>query len=132
MNKLKATIKHQKHSSGLTRIEAMAGEYLFRLLIFEEIAVERVGRECYLLIKESEIALSKAKPADISISNRVECEVVEINKGEMLCELSMQFGGETLHSIITSESVERLRIEVGDMVYALIKANEIYLESVDD
>lgn len=132
MNKLKAVIKYQKHSSGLTRIEAMCGEYLFRLLIFEDTAIERVGQGAYLLIKESEIAVSKVKLDEISISNRLECEVVAIEKGEMLCELEMTFDGIGLKSIITANSADRLGIKVGDKLYALIKANEIYLESIDD
>lgn len=131
MNKLKAVIRHQKHSSGLTRIEAMCGEYLFRLLIFEDAAHERDGHEAYLLIKESEIAVSKTKINDISISNRVECEVTALKMGEMLCEIGMAFGGSSLTSIITAESAERLGIKVGDKLYALIKANEIYLESIN-
>jgi molybdopterin-binding protein len=130
MNKLRALIKNQKHAQGLTRIEAMCGEYLFRLLIFEDIETQRVGQEAYLLIKESEIAISTAKLTDISISNRIECEVVIIKMGEILCELEMSFGGQKLYSIITAESTQRLEISAGDKIYALIKANEIYLEGI--
>jgi molybdopterin-binding protein len=132
MNKLKAIVKHQKHINGLTRIEAMCGEYLFRLLIFEDAQINRDGKDVYLIIKESEIAVSKSKLNDISISNRVECTVENVNIGEMLCEITMSFAGETIRSIITAESVQRLNIAPQEKLYALIKANEIYLESIDD
>jgi molybdopterin-binding protein len=132
MNKLKATIKNQKHAGGLGRIEAVSGDYLFRLLVFEDMPTRKDGCDVYLLIKESEIALSKDKPIGLSISNQVECVISEIKKGEILCEIDMRFGDEKLVSIITSDSADRLSLVVGDTVYALIKANEIYLESMDD
>ena len=132
LNKLKATIKHQKHAGGLGRIEAMSGGYLFRLLVFEDAPTRRDNDEVYLLIKESEIALSKDKPVGLSISNQVECVISEIKKGEILCESTLLFAEQKLVSMITSESIERLSLGVGDTVYALIKANEIYLESIDD
>ncbi len=132
MNKLKATIKHQRHSGGLGRIEAMSGDYLFRLLVFEDAPTRDDGGEVYLLVKESEIALSKSRPVGLSISNQLECTIKEIGRGEILCELSLSFGGENLSSMITTESVDRLGLRIGDTVYALIKANEIYLENIDD
>lgn len=130
MNRLRATIKYQKHSGGLGRIEAMGGGYLFRLLVFEDMPIRQDDSEVNLLIKESEIAISKHKPVDISISNQVECIIRSINSGEMLCEVVLGFGECTLVSMITSESAARLGLCVGDRVFALIKANEIYLETL--
>ncbi len=132
MNRLKAVINSQKHSNGLGRIEAASEGYLFRLLVFEDKIVRENGASVYLLIKESEIALSKSKLSDISISNRIECAITEIKKGEILCEVVLSFGCEKLSSMITTESVDRLGLHVGESVYALIKANEIYLENADD
>jgi len=132
LNKLKAVISNQKHSNGLGRIEAMSESYLFRLLVFEDKSTRRDGEGVYLLIKESEIALSKSRPHDISISNRLDCTIANIKRGEILCEVILNFGKAQLSSMITTESVDRLGLNSGDSVCALIKANEIYLESIDD
>ena len=85
-----------------------------------------------MVIKESEIAISKIKPIDISISNKPECKVTKIVSGEMLAQIYLQLGSASISSIITSESIQRLGIREGDTVCALIKANEIYLESTVD
>jgi molybdopterin-binding protein len=98
--------------------------------VFENQKTREDGGEVFLVIKESEIAISKNKPADISISNRIECAIQNIKKGEILCEIELEFGGQKLVSMITVESANRLELSVGDTVYALIKANEIYLESL--
>jgi molybdopterin-binding protein len=132
LNKLKAVIVAQKHANGLGRIEAMSGGYLFRLLVFEDKCERQTGDAVYLLIKESEIALSKNRPVDLSISNQIECKIGQIKRGEILCESLLHFADEKLSSMITTESVDRLGLNEGDTVYALIKANEIYLDSIDD
>jgi len=132
LNKIKATVVSQKHSNGLARIEALSEGYLFRLLVFEDKSVRENGANVYLLIKESEIALSKSKHSGISISNQLECSIAEIKKGEILCEIILNFGHIKLSSMITTESVERLELRAGNTVCALVKANEIYLESIDD
>jgi len=132
LNKLKGVIQAQKHSCGITRIEVMSEGYLFRLLVFEESPKERIGKRVYLIIKESEIAICKTKPTDISISNKPECTVSKVVCGEMLAQIYLNLGSDTISSVITSESIHRLGILEGDTVYALIKANEIYLESIFD
>ena len=132
LNKLQGIIEGQKHSSGITRIEVMSEGYLFRLLVFEEQPKNRLGKTVFLVIKESEIAISKTKPIDISISNKPECKVTKIVSGEMLAQIYLQLGSASISSIITSESIQRLGIREGDTVCALIKANEIYLESTVD
>ena len=132
LNKLQGIIEGQLHSSGITRIEVMSEGYLFRLLVFEEQPKNRLGKTVFLVIKESEIAISKIKPIDISISNKPECIVSKIVCGDMLAQIYLQIGTETISSIITSESLHRLGIAEGERVYALIKANEIYLENTVD
>lgn len=130
MNRLKAVIVSQRHSGGFAAIEATSGDYLFRLLVIEEKQTRKSGEEVYLLIKESEIAIAKSKITDISLSNRFECLVREVAMGEILCELTLEFNSNVICSIITSESADRLGVKAGDTVYALIKANEIYLENI--
>lgn len=128
LNKLQATVVSQRHSGGLGSIEALCGESVFRLLVFENNALRNDGDTVYLVIKESEIALSRSNHADMSISNRIKSTIKSVKKGEILCETELDFEGQKLVSIITIESAERLGLQVGDTVYALIKANEIYLE----
>ena len=119
---------NEKRHLGLCRIEALCAGQSFSLLIFEDYSSVVEGEEVYLLIKESEVALSKSLPLDISISNCIQCTVESINIGEILCESQLVFGEQRISSIITSDSAKRLGLGIGDTVYALIKANEIYLE----
>lgn len=130
MNRLKASVVTQRHHEGLGYIEALCGEKTFKLLVFENQPNRNDGDTVHLIIKESEIAISKSEPYEISISNRLKSIIKNIKKGEILCEIELDFGGQSLVSIITIESAKRLALEVGDTVYALIKANEIYLEDL--
>lgn len=130
MNRLKAVITSQRHHGGLGSIETLCGNKAFKLLVFEKQKNRENGDSVYLIIKESEIAVSKTNQNDISISNRIESTITNLNKGEILCEIELEFDGHKLVSIITIESAERLDLKIGDKVYAMIKANEIYLEDV--
>ncbi len=120
----------QRHHEGLGSIEALCGDKIFKLLVFENQPNRNDGDTIYLIIKESEIAVSTSEPSDISIANRIKSTIVNLKKGEILCEIGLEFEGQKLTSIITIESAERLGLQVGNTAYALIKANEIYLEDV--
>lgn len=130
MNKLKASVLSQRHHGGLGNIEASCDGNIFRLLVFENQKGREDGEDIYLIIKESEVMISTSAPCDISISNRIESTITNVKKGEMLCEVELEFGRQKLVSIITIESAERLDLKVGNKAYALIKATEVYLEDI--
>jgi len=98
--------------------------------VFENQKGREDGEDIYLIIKESEVMISTSAPCDISISNRIESTITNVKKGEILCEVELEFGRQKLVSIITIESAERLDLKVGNKAYALIKATEVYLEDI--
>jgi molybdopterin-binding protein len=84
-----------------------------------------VGSSVVLGIKASSIAIATALEGQLSISNRLESRVESLIKGKLLCSIKLRFGTTLLESVITSESAERLRLQPGDKVTALIKASEL-------
>jgi molybdopterin-binding protein len=93
----------------------------------------RAGNAVSVLFKETEVSLGKALSGRLSLRNRLQAEVVEMLKGELLAEVKLDCGGHRLVSIVTRRAAERLELAVGDRVEALIKANEVMLgESAND
>lgn len=88
-----------------------------------------LGNNVKLLFKETEVVISKEKIETISSQNQIACEIKSINAGKLLSEISLISDEGNLVSIITSKSVKRLGLTVGDTVSALIKTNEIMLLS---
>jgi molybdate transport system regulatory protein len=87
----------------------------------------RAGNAASVLFKETEVSLGKALSGRLSLRNRLQAEVVEMHKGELLAEVKLDCGGHRLVSIVTRRAAERLELAVVDRVEALIKANEVML-----
>ena len=61
----------------------------------------------------------------LSGRNQLPGEIIEIKKGDVVCEVVLQVGEHQVSGVITTTSVENMRLKVGDRVTALIKATEV-------
>jgi molybdate transport system regulatory protein len=86
-----------------------------------------VGKAVDLVFKETEVSLAKNLQGQISFRNRMKCQVLKVDRGELLSMITLQFKGFTIVSAITTRSVNSLQLEPGDEVDALVKANEVSL-----
>lgn len=57
-----------------------------------------------------------------SARNQFSGKVKSVKLGAVNAEVIMDIGGDTLVAVITNESVEHLKLEIGSDVYALVKA----------
>ena len=85
------------------------------------------GHPIKVLFKETELIISSAKQLEISVENSFPCRISDIKKGQLLSRVSLHFNTIELRSIITSHSLERLNLQIGMDVIALVKTNEIML-----
>lgn len=89
-----------------------------------------VGTKVILSINASHIAIAKDLRGDISLSNRLDCVIKKLDKGELLSSLTLDFKGISLTSIITTNSVNRMNLKENDQITALIKASELSIQKV--
>ncbi len=90
-----------------------------------------VGTKVLLQVKPSHVAIGKNISGELSYSNQLESQIVSINAGKLLCSIKVQIAKDTiLESIITNSSLERMELQDGDKVIALIKASEISIAKV--
>jgi molybdopterin-binding protein len=61
----------------------------------------------------------------LSGRNKLFGEVIEIKRGDVVCEVVIQAGENQIAGVITTTSVENMNLQVGDQVTALIKATEV-------
>ena len=63
---------------------------------------------------------------ELSARNQLRGKVISVKRGTVMAEVAIQIeGGQTIVSTISLASVDRLRLEVGDSVTAVIKASEV-------
>jgi molybdopterin-binding protein len=64
----------------------------------------------------------------LSARNQIKGKITAITKGAVAAEVQLDIGGgNSITSTITVGSVERLGLEVGQDIYAVIKASEVIL-----
>jgi molybdopterin-binding protein len=81
--------------------------------------------------KETEVIIAKNEPMNISIQNKILCNIEAIRNGEILSELHLSFGELKIKSLITTNACKTLNLKNGDAVLALIKTNEVSLSPND-
>ena len=65
---------------------------------------------------------------ELSARNQLKGTITAIELGAVMADVSVDIGnGQTLTSVITRKSVERLRLKVGESVVVIIKATEVML-----
>jgi molybdate transport system regulatory protein len=90
----------------------------------------RVGRQWLFNRRDLERLLSgrtSTGPVEISARNQLLGRITALHADGVMAEVRVQIGDQELVSIITRSSAERLKLAVGDEVYAVIKSTEIMI-----
>lgn len=88
------------------------------------------GTKVILAYKSTNVVLAKNLAGELSISNQLKVKIESLNRGKLLCSVKFIFIQELQESIITKASAERMKLQVGDEVIALIKASDLSIEEV--
>lgn len=128
MNKLEVIVKEVRASGGVILADLVADDCMLSAMLTDATGIPEwliPGNTLYAVFKETEVSLAVEFSGKLSIRNRIPCTVENINRGELLSVIFLNFNGTKLSSAITTRSVDLLGIKPGDSVLALIKANEI-------
>jgi molybdopterin-binding protein len=71
----------------------------------------------------------EGKPTmEIGARNRLEGEVVEIKRGSVMCQVKVRIaGGAQVQSVMTLDSLDEMKLKVGDKVRVAVKAVNVLL-----
>ena len=130
MNTLKAKVKQIDSLDNLTIVKF---DYKGITLSMMSLGLKNINlqSEVILSINASHIAIAKDLKGDISLSNVFDCVIEKLEKGKLLSSLKLKLNDDDyLTSIITTNSVNRMNLNVNDSVQALVKASEISIKKV--
>jgi molybdopterin-binding protein len=65
---------------------------------------------------------------EISLRNQLKGRITEIVRSDVVSEVTVETAAGLISAVITTRSVDRLALKVGDDVHALIKATEVGIE----
>ena len=130
MNYINAVVREREslENINLVSFEA-AGQSLkmISLALSDEIKKET---KVILGVKSTNIALAKNIQGDLSISNQLTIIITSLKLGKLLSSVKFEFAGELQESIITTASVERMNLQAGDKIIALIKSSDLSIVEV--
>jgi len=64
---------------------------------------------------------------ELSARNQLKGTVKNVERGNIMAEVVVDIGGQQMVSVITKNSVDRLRLAIGDPVTVIIKSTEVML-----
>jgi molybdopterin-binding protein len=90
----------------------------------------QVNAEVKLHFKPTTVAIAKNITGELSICNQLEVKILSFEIGELLSVLHLGFFEYTLESIITTSSLKRMDLKVGESVIALVKSSDLSIKEV--
>jgi molybdate transport system regulatory protein len=130
MNQLNAVIQSMETEENISIIVAAAAGKEWYALVIDNIDTAphlKPGSAVALVFKETAVSLAKGVSGQLSIRNRLAGTVSRIKIGTTLSEVGLHCDGFSLTSIITTNAVQELNLQEGDVVEALIKTTDISL-----
>ena len=125
-----ARVKDIKTIDSLNIVEFDFNNITLKMMSLELHKEVKLESKVKLLVKPSNVIISKNYIEDISLSNQTLAKIVAIENGELLSSISLKIGDTTFESIITKDSFIRLNLKIDDKVYILIKASDLSILKV--
>ena len=134
-NQIKGTVKSVKEGAVNAVVTICRGNHN---PIKADITMEAVkdlgleeGKECYAVIKATNVMFATKKIAGISARNQIEGTVVAVKEGAVNGHVTIEDAdGTRISGSITNESIEELGLAEGGKAVAIVKATDV-LVAVD-
>jgi len=124
MNRVSGVIKEIKKSGEIELVIVDTQDELFSALILSSIDNYKVGHKVSLLFKENEVMIATIE-SRVSARNSFVSKIIEIEEGEILANVTFDFYGSKISSIITKDALKDLTCNVGEEYRWFVKSNEI-------
>lgn len=130
MNQLQGNITAVETAGDISLVTIAAAGESFSTLVIDTPATApylQTGRAIVMVFKETEMSIGKNLSGGLSLRNRFPATVRQVESGQLLSCVYLDFKGMALQAVITTRSVAELQLAPGDEVVGLVKTNEISL-----
>ena len=136
MSQLIATIEKIESVDNLNIVTFICNDETLKMMSLDLNDTVQIGKRVVLGCKPISVALAKPTMGHkefsemLSYANQIKVKVSSMDIGKLLTSVKLDFGGFSLEAIITSASVQRMKLNENDELLALIKANELSIQEV--
>ena len=124
---IKAKISAIDENDGVSVFEFNAANLSLKMLSLENLQNLKIGDEVRLNFKSSDVFVATSPLLNCSVSNEIKAQLSSIQKGQITSSLHLNAGEFEFESIITTASLKRLNLSLGDQIYAYVKATSLYI-----
>ena len=132
MNILKGTIRNLSVSGNLTLLRIGVNDSLITAIVIDTPETSsnlKVNNPITVIFKETEVIIGKGDTSQISMRNQFKGVIKSVESKELLSKLTIDTSVGDITSIITSNAVKQLGLNIGVEVTAMVKTNEIMLQN---
>ena len=97
------------------------------MLSLENLQNLKIGDEVRLNFKSSDVFVATSPLLNCSVSNEIKAQISDIQRGQITSSLHLNAGKFEFESIISTASLKRLNLALGDQIYAYVKATSLYI-----
>ena len=130
MNILKGTIEKLTISGSLTLIGIKVNTIDMSAIVIDTPKTAlylKIGNTITVVFKETEVIIGKGNTDEISLRNKFKGTIEILESKELLSKLTINTNVGKISSIITTNAVKQLKLELGTAVTAMVKTNEILI-----
>ena len=124
---IKAKISAIDENDGVSVFEFNAANLSLKMLSMDSLQNLKIGDEVRLNFKSSDVFVATSPLLNCSVSNEIKAQISSIQKGQITSSLHLNAGEFEFESIITTASLKRLNLALGDQIYAYVKATSLYI-----
>jgi molybdate transport system regulatory protein len=132
VNILNGEIIAIKVSGNLSLVTVDVKGILFKTIVIETpetASYLKTGNRINAIFKETEVVIGKGQEHAISLQNKLPATIVDIENGVLLSKLTLDTLAGKISAVITSDAAEKLKLQAGEEITAMIKTNEIMLSA---
>jgi len=130
MNLLVATLDSIITEGEISIIKSRIGSHTFTAILLDIPPKLHKGGQITLYFKENEVMLGSVN-SKVSARNAFISTITEVEIGNLLCAVSVEFEGYVVTSIITKESYEELQLAPSKEVLWFVKSNEVSVQAIN-
>ena len=130
MSSIIAIVKKIEECDNLHIVEFDFSGYILTMMSLELNDNIQIGTKVKLIVKPSNIAITKDFAGEVSFSNKLDATITSIDNGQLLSSVKLDVFNTTLESIITRQSVIKMDLNKGNKVEIFIKASEFIISDI--
>ena len=132
MNRINAKVSTIQREDHLTLVSFETEDETLQMIALDLSPLLQSGSLVTLGIKATNIILAKEFKGHISISNTPKACIESVSNGALLSSITLLCCNTTMECITTLEASKQLSLQANDTVYAMIKASDLSILSIDE